>query len=278
MPLKGQQTIKNGDMVPAAGCGEPGRKRGRLWDSLFIAFSMYSRIPVPRTEWSSEGMRYALCFFPLVGVAVGMIMGGFFYFAGWQGMGETAFCCIGTALPIILTGGIHMDGFLDVVDARSSCLPRERKLEILKDPHTGAFAIIGGGVYLILYLAVFSGLKDGGFPAAAGVYVMERALSGWSVVSFPKAKKDGLASTFAGEAKKKAVQVSMVLWGMAAAVFLVFAGGILAGGLSVAAAFLIFWQYRRMAVKEFGGITGDLAGYFLQLCELGMMMVLSLLL
>ena len=58
-----------------------------------------------------------------------------------------------------------MDGFLDVVDARSSCLPRERKLEILKDPHTGAFAIIGGGVYLILYLAVFSGLKDGGFPA-----------------------------------------------------------------------------------------------------------------
>ena len=53
-----------------------------------------------------------------------------------------------------------MDGFLDTVDARSSCQDRQRKLEILKDPHTGAFAVIGGGVYLLIYAAVFSTLKE----------------------------------------------------------------------------------------------------------------------
>lgn len=168
-----------------------------------------------------------------------------------------------------------MDGFLDVEDARGSCQTAERKLEIMKDPHTGAFAIIGGFVYLLLYLAALSELGAEAFPAAAGVYVLERALSGWSVVSFPKAKKDGLASTFARQAQKRAVQAAMVAWGIGAAVFLVRTGGKTAGGLAVAAALLAMAWYYRMAVREFGGMTGDLAGYFLQVCELGMLGVLA---
>ena len=157
----------------------------RLWDSFLIAFSMYSRIPVPKTKWSKEGMKYALCFFPMVGVAIGGVTVGFACLAHRFGWGKLAFGCVGTVLPVIITGGIHMDGFLDVVDARSSCQPVERKLEILKDPHTGAFAILYGIVYMLLYLAVFSELGQEAFPAAAGVYVLERDLSGWSVVSFP---------------------------------------------------------------------------------------------
>ena len=68
-----------------------------------------------------------------------------------------------------------MDGFLDVTDARSSFQSRERKLEILKDPHAGAFAIAGCGVYLLLYAAAFSELRLEAFPAIGGIYVMTRA-------------------------------------------------------------------------------------------------------
>ena len=82
-----------------------------------------------------------------------------------------------------------MDGFLDVTDARSSFQSRERKLEILKDPHAGAFAIAGCGVYLLLYTAAFSELRLEAFPAIGGIYVMTRALSGLSVLCFPKARK-----------------------------------------------------------------------------------------
>ena len=55
--------------------------------------------------------------------------------------------------PIIITGGIHMDGFLDTQDALGSYQPRERRLEILKDSHAGAFAIISCAVYLMMYVA-----------------------------------------------------------------------------------------------------------------------------
>lgn len=249
-----------------------GWKGYSLWDSFLIAFSMYSRIPVPGSKWSKEGMKYALCFFPMVGVVIGVVMTGFARLAYSLGWGRLAFGCVGTALPVILTGGIHMDGFLDVVDARGSCQPVERKLEILKDPHTGAFAIFYGIVYMLLYLAVFSELGQGAFPAAAGVYVLERALSGWSVAAFPKAKKEGLASAFAQGAAGRIVQVWLAVWALGAVFFLIWTGGALAGGLTAAAACVVFGWYYRMAVREFGGITGDLAGYFLQVCELAVLL------
>lgn len=241
----------------------------------FISFSLYSRIPVPQVPWTEEAMGWAIGFFPLVGVILGAVMAAFFRLAFLAGLGDLARTCLGTALPLLVTGGIHMDGFLDTVDARCSFQPRDKKLEILKDPHTGAFAIIGGGVYLLLYAAAFSELGSLAFPAAAGVFVVSRSLSGWSVVSFPKAKKDGLAHDLSGQGKQGAVKVLLTLWGLLAAAFLIGKAGAVAGGFSLAAALGVFGIYHRMAMKEFGGVTGDLAGYFLQLCELGMLAVLA---
>lgn len=252
------------------------KKRVTVWPrSLAIAFSMYSRFPVPQVEWSEHAMRYALCFFPLVGAAIGICMETFWLLAAKLGLGPVAVSGLGTALPLLFTGGIHMDGFLDTLDARSSCQSRERKLEILKDPHTGAFAIIGCGVYLLCYGAFFSELGREAFPAACGCYVLARALSGWSVVSFPKAKKDGLVSTFARQAADRTVRISMACWGILAAVYLLRTAGPAAGAAAVLTAAAVFWWYYHMAMKEFGGITGDLAGYFLQLCELAMIGVLA---
>ncbi|MCD8323673.1 MAG: adenosylcobinamide-GDP ribazoletransferase, partial [Clostridiales bacterium] len=41
---------------------------------MAVAFSMYSKIPVPQIKWTKENMRYALCFFPLVGVVTGALV------------------------------------------------------------------------------------------------------------------------------------------------------------------------------------------------------------
>lgn len=241
---------------------------------IWIACSMYSRIPVPSVEWSGAGMRYALCFFPLVGVVIGLAVAGFAWLAGQLELNLPAFCCVGTVIPLVITGGIHMDGFLDTVDARSSFQSRERKLEILKDPHAGAFAICGCGIYLLLYVAVFSQLRREAAAAAGAVYVLSRAFSGWSVVSFPKARKDGLASAFSTQAEKRVVQAAMAAWAAAAVCWLLATGGVAAAvAVAVAALGTCLWYYR-MAMKEFGGMTGDLAGYFLQVAELVMLFVL----
>lgn len=239
----------------------------KLIGSMAIAFSMYSKIPVPQVEWTKERMKYAMCFFPLVGVVIGVCM--YLVHLGIITLEISSGGRIGLAvIPLILTGGIHMDGFLDVVDARSSHADREKKLDILKDPHTGAFAIIGCGVYLLVYAAAILELEFRMLPAFCAVFVLTRALSGLSVVSFPKAKNSGLAAAFSSQAQKLAVGITMVAY------ILLSLGWIGIFGSPVISAFVLleaagmYYYYYRMSMKEFGGITGDLAGYFLQMCEL----------
>lgn len=241
--------------------------------SLIIACSMYSKIPMPRVEWTKGRMKYVMCFFPLVGVAQAILLYGFARLA-WKLELWVLYYVGGVVLPILVNGGIHMDGFLDVVDAKASYGDRDKKLEILKDPHTGAFAIIGCAIYLMLYLALFVELPAVYVPAMGTVYVLTRALSGLSVVCFPKAKTSGLVSAFSDGAQKRIVIAAMIGYMAVSAYILVWCAGILAGTVCVAVVFLIYGYYYRMSQKEFGGITGDLAGYFLQICELGLLFAL----
>jgi len=245
------------------------RRNMNLFGSLVIAFSMYSRIPMPQLEWTRERMKYVICFFPLIGAVIGLLE-----FAVFLGCNALGFRHLGQILPVVIpilvTGGIHMDGFLDVVDARSSNGDRKKKLEILKDPHTGAFAIIGCGVYLVLYLAVFLEMRPAMIPVFCLSFVVTRALSGLSVVTFPMAKESGLAASFSGAAQKRAVAVVMVLYLAAAGGGIWYLGGAASAAVTLIISLLIYWYYYTMAKLEFGGITGDLAGYFLQICELAL--------
>lgn len=244
-----------------------------LIGSFVIAFSMYSKIPMPQVEWTKERMKYAICFFPLIGVVIGALLVCFGRLSVLVSLPETARACIGTVIPLLITGGIHMDGFLDVVDARSSYQPMEKKLEILKDPHTGAFATIGCGIYLLVYTAFFAMLSLRGISLFSGTFVLTRALSGLAVVAFPKAKHTGLAAEFSEKAKRRTVGI--VLSGMVclAELYFLLAGGVVYGGAAAVVSAAVFIGYYRMAVREFGGITGDLAGYFLQLCELALLIL-----
>lgn len=244
-----------------------------LLGSMIVAFSMYSAIPVPNTEWTSERMKYAMCFFPLVGVAIGGLViaaGTAIKYYALEGL----YVFFVPVIPVILTGGIHMDGFLDVTDARSSHQPAEKKLEILKDPHTGAFAIIGCCVYMLLYIGFFSELTEKQLLPYAGIFVMTRAFSAISVVLFKKAKSSGLAAAFSSQAQKKAVALTMVFWIVAAFLWIIITGGILEGITVLVMTMAVFFYYRFMSYKEFGGITGDLAGWFLQICELSLVAAL----
>ena len=114
----------------------------RIIKSFFIAFSMYSKIPMPQFEWKDEDIRYALCFFPWVGTVIGVLWYLWKWICARFGVGTLCYTVVGTAIPILITGGFHVDGFLDTCDALHSYQPRERKLEILKDSHIGAFACL----------------------------------------------------------------------------------------------------------------------------------------
>lgn len=233
--------------------------------SMIIAFSTYSKIPMPRIQWEEKSMRYSMCFFPVVGLVIGLCSLGVFYGMAALGFGGTARAAVLTALPLLISGGIHMDGFLDTMDAKSSYRSREEKLEILKDPHAGAFAIICGGVYLLLSFGLFTEVGETEIVFLALGYAYSRSLSGFSVVTLKKAKKEGMVAATA-EASEKNVK-----WILLAEIIFCGLGylylDLLLGMICILVGLLVFFYYREMSGRIFGGITGDLAGYFLQMCE-----------
>ena len=244
----------------------------QLWRSLATAFSMYSSIPVPRVEWREENMRYVMCFFPLVGVVTGAAIWCWLWLCRQFGVGAPLAAVVCTALPVLVSGGIHLDGFCDTVDALASHASRERKLEILRDPHTGAFAVMGCCLYLLILFGLW--MQHVFSPRATAAlcigFVQSRVLSGLSVVTFPCAKTSGLAAQFANAAHRARVRTVLITFAALCAAAMVACAPV-AGAACCAAAALVFIWYRSMSLRQFGGITGDLAGWFLQLCELAML-------
>ena len=239
----------------------------KLWKACAIAFSMYSRVPMPQVTWNEENMKYAICFFPLVGAVIGGVLYGWYLLCGLLGFNAWIWSAVAAAIPTLVTGGIHMDGFCDTSDALASHQPMERKLEIMKDSHAGAFAIVNVGVYFLLYCAVFTQMSESGVLVAAIGMVLSRTLSGLSVVQFKTAKSSGLAAAFHDAAHKKKVTFVLlaVLVGIVAAAVM---AAPVQGSAMVFCTMGTFAYYRWMSYKMFGGITGDVAGYFLVLCEL----------
>ena len=100
--------------------------------------------------------------------------------------------------------------------------------------------------------------------------MLSRSFSGISVVSFQAAKNSGLLKTFQDGAQKLRVRVVLILWaGVCGGVMLYLSWK--QAVIMILAALLAFLYYYWMSRKQFGGTTGDLAGYFLQICELAML-------
>lgn len=256
-----------------------------FFETIAVAFSLFSAIPMPRFEWDNRNMRYMLLGFPLVGAAVGGACLLWYIFCESLGLPRLFLGAGLTVLPVAVTGGIHMDGFVDTVDALSSHGDHEKKAHILRDPHIGAFAVIGVGVYYVSALGIWSALVidggrvDGIFSSDTGFYiqlvlsfVISRILSGMAVVSFPRTPERDLLHVFYDYADEKKVFRFLVIWDAVVSVVIVLTGVI--GGAMVAVAHLIYLYYYRQCMREFGGVSGDQAGWFLVAAELGMAAVM----
>lgn len=240
-----------------------------IWNGFKIAFSMYSKIPMPKTDWNEKNMRYSMCFFPLIGVVIGALTYLWCFICKQLDFGSILRVAGYLVIPVLVTGGIHLDGFIDTQDALSSYKSREEKLEILKDSHIGAFALISCIVYYVIQAGIWSELDEKSIVTLTAGFVLSRALSGYAVVSFDCAKNSGLAHAFSDASQKKVVSIVTFILALLSTQAMIFMGGMI-GTSAIVGAVITFWIYRYVAYKEFGGITGDLAGWFLQLCELVM--------
>ena len=161
-----------------------------------------------------------MCFFPLVGAVIGGLMLLVRFLCGRFGFNTSVYAVVMTALPVLVSGGIHTDGFIDTVDALSS---------------------YGVG------------------------FVLSRSLSGLAIGIFKCAKNSGLLYTFKSAAHKKTIVTVMILYIALCVAMLCFTG--VYGLGTICAAVISFLWYRHVAYSKFGGITGDIAGYFVCICE-----------
>lgn len=238
-------------------------------ESLIVALSMYSKLPMPHIEWTKDNMRYALCFFPAAGAIAGAVLWLWFQVSSFLPVGNMLRAAVLVLIPVLVTGGIHLDGLLDTADALSSWQTKERRLEILKDSHAGAFAIITCCGYFLADFGIWSEADMDSVVVLSLGFILSRALSGFGISSFPCAKNSGLAATFA-DAADKAVCRSVLLAEAGGSIFLMVLYDWKRGILAAATAVIVCLLCRRMAMQKFGGITGDIQGFFLQACELAM--------
>lgn len=268
-------TARVKDWTERAGAKMPGRLK-IMGQTVSVAFGMFSAVPVPQPIWNEQNMRYALCAFPLVGVVCGAAAGIWGWLAASLELPVLLRAAVFCLLPVWITGGIHLDGYADTCDALASYGDQEKRLSILKDSHCGAFAVIRLCSWFVLSFALWGTLPL--TPKAVGCmqlgFVLERAISGWAVAALPLAKHSGLAYTFSTAADRRRVKAILTGVILVVSMILVGAGGV-SGWAVLAAALAALGRYTVVSRRDFGGITGDLAGWFLQRCELWMLAALT---
>ena len=249
-----------------------------LWNSFKAAFAMFSKIPMPMVDWKKENIKYMMCFFPFVGTChrhpdlacrrgprVHVALEPFFL------------CCDPYCDPgTLFTGGIHVDG-------RSGHV---RCIKLLAGTHKEAGDPEGFPCRCICHyhsLCIFYPLAGSlgsapwnynGICIMSLGFMMSRCLSGIGVITFPKARTDGTVAEFSRNASEIAVRNVLITMFVILAALMIWVDPVL-GVLAAVSALLVFWWYHHMALKYFGGTTGDLSGFFLCICEVVMALVLA---
>ena len=233
---------------------------------------------MPVFDWREEDLRHSLIFFPAVGVVIGILtvlINRLPAVAAWPLSVRSILTLL---IPILLTGGFHLDGYMDTVDALQSYRSRDEKLRILKDPHVGAFAVVWLAVFLLIMCASLGLILTYGNETMlillADVYPLSRVFSALLAICLKKARGDGMLTAEtdgAGGGMKLALFIQLVLYAsVMACVDLVSAVAVMIGfGL-----FSIYYQ--SMTERAFGGVTGDTAGYFVTQSEMIACILLAL--
>lgn len=242
----------------------------KILNSFKIAFAMFSKIPVGQADWKEDNMKYSMCFVPMIGFVIAFLSVFWWEICIKLGLNNVLYGCIASLIPLFITGGIHMDGYCDVVDALSSYGDRNKKLEILKDPHVGAFAIIWTVAYFIAYTGIFCQVSSMEEVVMLGTEaVLSRAAGCLLAIMLKNAKNEGTLYTFTSRQQKGTVAGVLTIFVFAAACVLCMVN-FLAGILVILGCAMTAFCFRNMIYKNFGGMTGDMAGFFIQTSELVM--------
>ncbi len=257
----------------------------KYFKGFLMAIGMFTVIPLPRYEWDDEGGKNIMKFYPAIGLIVGIIWYGVFRLLNLLGASIMVTTAITLITPFILTGMLHLDGYMDVCDALLSRRDKEEKLRILKDPHTGAFAVISVVMLFVvnfsaLYTVINNSINNNSSInikiSAIGLIlipIISRSLMGYLLLSKESMKGSSLGAFFkqgTGKVDKLILLTCLIISSIVAIVILGIYGLIMSLAMILISTFLV-----NNATKEFDGMSGDSAGYGLVIAETIGLLILS---
>ncbi|AET59723.1 cobalamin synthase [Paenibacillus terrae HPL-003] len=216
--------------------------------AMAAAFQFLSRLPVKaELDFSPELLKRSASYYPLVGMVIGLIV---WCFAALASLVLPPLPCavLTLAVWVWLTGGLHLDGWMDAADALFSYRSRERMLEIMKDSRVGAMGVIACVLLLMLKASLlYTVLSE---RDLSGLLLLPMVWSRWFMVSamrrWPKARNDdGLAARFADMSSRRAglaVFWAVLITVCAAAGQLIIAGWLTGTGGMGNTTFIANWQ------------------------------------
>ncbi|MBD5495938.1 MAG: adenosylcobinamide-GDP ribazoletransferase [Lachnospiraceae bacterium] len=225
---------------------------------------------------SRENKKYMLLILPLIEVVIGVIMYAFCMICMKFGFGQSFFALVGAVIPILITGGVNLAGFMKTTDALWNAHSVEKRLEMMKDAHAGIYAVIAAVTYYMLYAGGLVTIwKDKQLLLLGIGYVISGTLGCMAVVWFPEKKSKESSYAFASKSEKQVFRIFLSL-----ILVLCFGTCIMFStimGLLEALLCMWIWTfYYYMSKKCFGGITAELTGFFIALCELAVVLFVGI--
>lgn len=233
-----------------------------------LALQFLTRLPVPVVcPWTPATRRWAARSYPLVGLVIGVLLAllGMALRDAWPAPLVALALLSGW---VALSGGLHLDGLMDLADALGCQSSGERRWAIMKDPHVGSFAVLA----LVLHLAwkgmLLWVLLDEG--ASLWALVAIPALARWGAVALlvgvPAARDEGLAHAWQRSLGHREAWLAAL---PAVAVLAWVPGGIWLA-LAMAVFIVIYGGAMR---RSFSGINGDIVGAAIEGGELWLLLI-----
>ncbi|MGQ9785882.1 MAG: adenosylcobinamide-GDP ribazoletransferase [Anaerolineae bacterium] len=241
---------------------------------LLAALSFLTTILVPEQLQGKAGVspRPMLWWWGVVGGLIGVLAAAVVWVAHLR-LPWIACAALGVVALVVLSGGLHLDGFADTCDGAGSRAPRERALAIMKDSRTGAFGVIGIVCLLLVKFSLLTGLAPSwGVAALGSAPVAGRLAQIWVLCVHPYARAEGgMAGVFFSAATWWHVLVNMFV-----AVVIVLAWLQLAGIVALACAMLLGGICAVGIAHWLKGHTGDTVGAISEITEVAMILMLAI--
>lgn len=231
-----------------------------------MCMSTFCALPFGWHGWDEEARPIMTLFLPFVGTFIGAIWTALALLLRYFELPASFFAAVLCAFPFLITGGIHMDGFLDVTDAVKSWRDIEERRKILKDPHVGSFAVLHGILLILVQFSLFCSLKpEAEYLSLLLIAVTSRSMAALCVTIFRPMSTSEYSGTYRKGIKSSHMILLLGILSVTVASGFLFLGKYGFVSLAVIAGYLI--QARR-AIRSLGGMSGDVSGYAMTFAEL----------